>query len=805
MAVPYKDVSLDVKTRVSDLLARMSLEEKVSQLTSAWVYELLSEGDLDAEKTIRVLGSGIGHITRIGGASDVRPGRYIQLANGIQRYLVENTRLGIPAIVHEECCSGLMTRGASLFPQSIGMAATFDEDIMRRMGEAIRRQTRRIGGHHALAPVLDVTRDPRWGRTEETLGEDPYLVAAMGGSYIDGIQGDSWDGRVVATGKHFVGYGMSEGGMNWAPAHLGERELRDVYLFPFESAVRRHGLRSVMNSYGEIDGVACAASARLLTEILRGEWGFDGTVVSDYFAINVLQEYHHVASTKAEAALRAITAGIDVELPTRSCYSQPLIDAVQSGDLDESVVDAACARLLTDKFLLGLFENPYVETTDENINLDSFEDRALAYDAAFKSAVLLQNDTVNAGGASSTRGEAGLDEPLLPLDLDGISRIAVIGPNADSWRNMIGDYAYPCHIETLGNLGDVSDTADSAKPQEKVTLSEDFAHIVTILDGLRDRVGPRAEVVYSEGCDVFSDDRSRHNAAVELAAGADVAVVVMGDRSGLVDGCTSGESRDRVDITLPGTQSELLEQIAATGTPVVLVLVNARPVDLTRAREQASAIMAVWLPGEEGGNVVADVLLGNATPGGKLPMSFPRHVGQIPVFHGHKPSGGRSHWAGRYVETETTPLYPFGFGLSYTTFEISQAIAWPEKLARGERLRVSCTLGNVGNMAGDEVVQLYSRGPRNTITRPVRELRGFARVSLEAGASRSVTFEVPWDMFGFYDEQYRYAVWPGEVTLMLGTSSADILWESSFILEAQQEGFAVPVEARSYFSDVNVE
>ncbi|MFW6368892.1 MAG: glycoside hydrolase family 3 C-terminal domain-containing protein, partial [Spirochaetota bacterium] len=592
-----------------------------------------------------------------------------------------------------------------------------------------------------------------------------------------------------------VGYGMSEGGMNWAPAHIPERELREVYLAPFEAAVRACGVESIMNSYGELDGLACGASSYLLRDILRDEWGFKGTVVSDYFAINMLKEYHHIAESKEEAALLALKAGIDVELPSRDVYAQPVIDAVQDGYLDESLVDEACRRLLESKFRLGLFERPYVEDTTP-IVLDTDADRTLARELAAKSLVLLKNGDPEGPD---------LQRPL-PLNAAGLNRVAVVGPNAESWRNMIGDYAYPCHIETLGNLGEVTDDdMNTAQPEEEVKLSSDFASIVTVLDGIKEQLGDRTEVTYAAGCDILEEDESGHAEAVRAAETSDVVIAVMGDRSGLVNGCTSGESRDRVDITLPGTQRLLLKRLVATGKPVVLVMMNARPVDLSWEADNVDAILAAWLPGEEGGNAVAQALFGERTPGGKLPMSFPRHVGQIPVFHGHKPSGGRSHWAGRYVETGTDPLYPFGYGLSYTSFGLDDITVDRATLREGETVAVRCEVTNRGDRHGDEVVQLYSRGPRNFVTRPVRELRGFKRVSLAPGESAKVTFEVAWDQFRFYDKDMRCAVHPGNVELMLGTSSRDIHSRQHIVLAAAEEGTIVPPEKRTYFSTVQAE
>lgn len=772
----YLDPAQSIGTRVTDLLGRMTLEEKAQQLTSHWVYEILSGRALDQAKMKEKLADGIGEITRIGGASTFDADEYIATANAIQKYLTTETRLKIPAIVHEECCSGFMTRGATLFPQSIGLGATWRADLVRRMGDTIRRQMRSVGAHHALAPVLDVTRDARWGRVEETLGEDPYLTANLGCAYIEGLQSDDLQNGIIATAKHFVGYGMSEGGMNWAPAHLGPRELRDTYLFPFEAAVRTAGLASVMNNYGELDGQPCASAPELFREILRDGWGFDGVVVSDYFAINMIKAYHGAARGKGHAAEQALAAGIDLELPTRDCYAEPLVEAVRSGSIPEHLVDEAVTHVLRMKFRLGLFENPFVpERTAGAVIYDTAQDRALAKELAAASLVLLKND-----------------EETLPIATDarGPRKIAVIGPNADSWRNQIGDYAYPCHIETLKSMKE-DDPFGTPVPDDVEEVDDD-ASVRTILEGIRaclqtspagdGTTGAGADastdalpqITYARGCDVLDTDRSGFAEAVTVASDADLVILAMGDRAGLVEGCTTGEARDRATLGLPGVQEELLKEVAATGTPIVLVLLNGRPVALPEVEPLVKAILLAWLPGEEGGTAVAEALFGVTNPGGKLPISFPRDVGQVPVFYGHKPSGGRSHWLGSYVEMSTTPFYAFGHGLSYTSFSYDALTIEGKTLSQRDRLRLSVDITNTGQRDGEEVVQLYVRDEEYTITRPVKELKGFARIAIPAGDTRRVTFALSTDQLGFHGKDLDYIVEPGTFQIMVGSGSEDI-------------------------------
>jgi beta-glucosidase len=762
----YKDKNQPIEKRVEDLLSRMTLDEKIAQLSAVWVYEVLDDTKFSPDKAASKIGHGIGQITRIAGASNLDPESCAQIANEIQKYLIENTRLGIPAIVHEESCSGFMAKGATCFPQTIGVASTWNTELARAIGEVIRTQMKAAGAHQALAPLLDVTRDPRWGRTEETFGEDPYLVAQMGIAYINGLQGNGLHDGIMATGKHFVGYGMSEGGMNWAPAHIPERELREVYLFPFEAAVKEAKLASIMPAYHEIDGIPCHASSRLLKDILRDEWGFEGLVVSDYFAINMLYEYHKLNPDKVLAAKKAIEAGVDIELPSTDCYGLPLKTAVERGIVSEEVIDRVVARILEHKFRLGLFENPYVEPSKAKAVFDIPEQRQLARKVAQESIVLLKNEN-----------------NLLPLSKD-LRSIAVIGPNAHNIRHMIGDYAYPCHIETLQNMADAFDTA---RP-EHVDLADKelFVPMVSILDGIKEKVSENTEVLYAKGCDVLGDDTSGFAEAVEAAKKADVAVVVVGDRSGLLRGCTSGEARDRADLNLTGKQEELIKAVHATGTPVVVVLVNARPLSITWLHENVPAIVEAWLPGEEGGRAVADVLFGDYNPGGKLPISFPRTVGQVPVYYAHKPSGGRSHWLGDYVECSTRPLYPFGYGLSYTTFEYSNLRITPQDVDVSGEVRIQVDVTNTGKMAGDEVVQLYVHVPAQNVTRPVKELKGFKRVNLEPGQTKTVVFKLPIALLGFYDENMDFVVEPGKVDVYVGSSSEDIRATGQFNLVGEK-------------------
>ena len=750
----YRDPTRPIGERVDDLLDRMTPAEKIAQLGSAWVFQLADGAALNEAAASTLLAEGLGQVTRVCGASSLGPDEAARLTDAIQRFLVERTRLGIPAIVHEEICSGLMARGATVFPQAIGLASSWEPDLAEALADAVRRQMRAMGAHQGLSPVLDVCRDPRWGRTEETFGEDPHLVASMGVAFVRGLQSGDLRQGVIATAKHFVGYAASEGGLNWAPAHIGPRELREVYLHPFEAAVRVAGLRSVMNGYHELDGVPCGADRDLLTGILREEWGFAGVVVADYFSIRQLTEYHRLAPDADGAAAMAMTAGLDVELPSTDCYGQPLLRALESGQLGQDALDAAVRRVLRAKFELGLFERPYAHTGGVVTTADPPRNRQLARRIAGRSLVLLRNTGV------------------LPLAPETRS-IAVIGPNADSARHLFGDYTYPAHVESLLEMRENGRNTFAIPLSDTTDLGDVVLGAPTVLDALRERFG--AAVSFAPGCDVSRSSRDGFDAAVALAAGADVAVMVMGDKAGLTDDCTSGESRDRASLDLPGVQEELVRAVVATGTPVVLVLVAGRPAASAWVHEHCAAVLMAWLPGQEGASAIADALAGELNPGGKLPISYPRTAGQIPVFYGHKTSGGRSHWKGDYVDAPAEPLYPFGHGLSYTTFALSGASSGPAEVPWCGSVRVEVAVANMGGRAGDEVVQLYARRARASVTRPVLELKGFTRIGLEAGERRTVTFEVPAGQLGFYDRELTYVVEPGEVELFVGTSSEELV------------------------------
>ncbi|MDD3338658.1 MAG: glycoside hydrolase family 3 N-terminal domain-containing protein [Lachnospiraceae bacterium] len=774
----YKNKNLSAKERTRDLLGRMTLEEKAAQLGSYWVYQLSEGKHLSGKIAKEYLKDGLGQVTRISGSSSMKPDEAAAFANEVQHFLVEETRLGIPAIVHEEACAGFNAIGATIFPQALGMASGFEPELNHKIGEAIRKQMRAAGAHHALAPVLDISRDPRWGRIEETYGEDPYLASQMGMAYIRGLQGDLADGGVMATGKHFVGYGAPEGGMNWAPAHIGQRELREIYLLPFEAAVKEAGLKSIMNGYHELDGVPCGASKELLTDILKKQWGFEGLVVSDYFAINQIFDYHHMAENKIEAAKMALEAGMDVELPNVDCFGAPLLEGVRSDDIDEKLIDQSVAKILELKFQLGLFENPYVDTAVVLDQFDKAEDREIAREAAVKSMVLLKNE-----------------DSILPLRKD-MAQVAVIGPCGDNTRYLMGDYTYQGQFEGLIELNETKSSNMDQPIPENLAIESNTVAMNSILTAVKNAVSPETQVFYAQGCTIKDEDESMLDEAVAAAKKAQAAIVCVGDQSGITMKCTTGESCDRSQLTLPGIQEKLIRKIVETGVPVILVLTNGRPYSLVWEDANVAAILEAWLPGEEGADAIADILFGDAVPGGKLAVTFPRNSGQIPTFYMHKKSGGRSHWRGDYDDEVSAPLYPFGYGLSYTIFGYENFAIDKDTANIGDALEVSVDVVNTGNCAGDEVVQLYIYDEAASVTRPVRELKGFKRLHLKAGEKKKVRFSLSTVQMGFYGPDLCYQVEAGKIEIMIGSSSEEIRCKGEIMLKGETQN----LEEKKIFS-----
>jgi beta-glucosidase len=757
MNAEYRDPSRSLESRVEDLLGRMSLDEKLAQLGCIWSTALLRDSRFDPELARAALAHGIGQITRIGGATGLRPRDVAALGNAVQRIAVEETHLGIPVFIHEEAVGGFCARDATVFPQGLGLASTWDPGLVKEVAGIIRQQLMAVGGRLALAPVLDVARDPRWGRVEETYGEDPVMNGIIGSAYIRGLQTADLRHGVAATGKHFLGYAMSEGGRNWNPVHLGPRELREVYAEPFAAAIREAGLEVMMNSYASIDGEPPAGTPAILTGLLRGELGFTGAVVADYNAVAHLHTYHRVAATKGEAARLALDAGLDMELPEWDYYREPLRAEIEAGRVSAATLDEAVRRVLRLKFRLGLFERPYVDEGAVEAIFDTPEQRTVARQAAAESVVVLANDGV------------------LPLRGD-VTRVAVIGPGAGDPRVLQGDYHYPAHVEILyipkGQEAAAREGALVPSGESSEKPGPYYTPHVTVLAGLRKALGGGVELRHAPGCAVEGDDRAGFAEAVDAARGADVAIVVLAGISGLRRPATSGEFNDATDLDLTGPQNALVAELASTGTPLVAVVISGRIHTLDAIAREANALLWCAPPGEEGGNGIADVLMGRVNPSGRLTVSLPRRVGQVPNYLGQRAGGNRPMVFGDYIDSPTSPLFPFGHGLSYTSYEYSDLSIGATDTT--SLIRVSLTVRNAGDHSGTDVVQLYARDDYASTARPQQQLLGFARVPLEPGESRRVTFTIHPSRLAFYNPAMRFVTEPGTFTIWAGRSSIDL-------------------------------
>jgi beta-glucosidase len=746
---PYRSRDLPAARRVKDLLSRMTLDEKAAQMMCVWQKKaetlLDASGNFDLKKAKAAFKKGHG-MGQVGRPNEEHRGKDARgaadLSNAIQRFFLETTRLGIPVLFHEEALHGHVAVGSTSFPQPIALAASFNPALVESLFTMAALEGRLRGMHQALTPVVDVARDPRWGRVEETYGEDPYLVSRMGIAAVRGFQGDATFAdkkRVIATLKHFAAHGDPESGMNCAPANISMRVLRETFLYTFKEALAKGGAISVMASYNEIDGVPSHANQWLLRDVLRKEWGFKGFVVSDYYAIWELgyrpdTHGHFVAKDKKEACALAVRAGVNIELPEPDCYLH-LVELVRKDVLQESELDELVAPMLFWKFKMGLFDDPYVDPDEAERVVGCDAHRELALQAARESITLLKNE-----------------DGVLPLGLKAIRKIAVIGPNAN--RSLLGGY--------------------SGAPKQEVT----------VLEGIRARVGGKIEVLYSEGCKITvggswhqdevvpsdpAEDRRQIAEAVKIAKRADVVVLAIGGNEQ-----TSREAwglkhmGDRASLDLFGSQDDLAKAMIATGKPVVVLLFNGAPLSVNYLGENAAALFECWYLGQENGRAVVEVLFGDFNPGGKLPATIPRSVGQVPSFYNHKPSARRG-----YLFDDASPLYAFGYGLSYTTFAIENPRLTKKRIPRDGSTRLLADVTNTGERQGTETVQMYIRDLVSSVTRPVKELKGFERISLQPGEKRTVEFEITPELLAFYNVDMKCVVEPGEFEIMVGSSSRD--------------------------------
>jgi beta-xylosidase len=746
--------------RAEDLLAAMTLEEKTAQLVGYWLDQNGLVAPMQGEMTsgtpegptatlAEVTRDGLGQFTRVYGTRPVEPDERAAWLWDEQRRLKRETRLGIPALVHEECLTGLAAWKAATFPTPLAWGAAFDPELVEQVGAVIGRSMRQLGVHQGLAPVLDVIRDPRWGRVDECIGEDPYLVGTVGTAYVRGLQSAGVD----ATLKHFLGYSASQAGRNHAPVHAGPREVADVYLPPFEMALLDGDARSVMNSYAEVDGVPVAANGALLTDLLRDRLGFDGTVVADYFSVAFLEVMHGIATDRGDAAAMALEAGIDVELPTGDAYLAPLVERVRSGAVDEALVDRAVLRVLRQKERLGLLDpDVFEDDAPTGVDLDTVEHQDLARRLAARSLVLLANDGV------------------LPLQAP-VERIAVIGPNAHRAEALQGCYSFANHVLATHPdlpLGFAIPTVLEALP---AALAGRVAGAGAAAAPAAGASVSAAALRFAPGCAVTGTDRSGFDEAVALATASDVAVLVVGDQAGLFGRGTVGEGNDSESLELPGVQRDLVEAVVATGTPTVLVLLTGRPYAIGWALDgpapRPAAVVQAFFPGEGGGLAIADLLTGAAEPSGRLPVSLPRSAGAQPYTYLHPRLGGPSD----VTATDSTPVRPFGFGLSYTTFVHEDLVVDPSVTTDGT-FTAEVTVRNTGARPGEDVVQLYGHDVAASVTRPVVQLLGYARVALDPGECARVRFAVPVQRFAFTDRHLRKVVEPGDVEVWVASHAA---------------------------------
>ena len=754
--LPYKDASLSIDARVADLLGRMTLEEKVAQMLCVWQKKGDIQdptGKFDPAKASKVYPNGLGMVARpsdqqglatttgagdsgaMGNRNAFNTATHV---NAMQKWAIEQTRLGIPMIMHEEALHGYVAKDATSFPQAIGLASSFDPAMATKIFSVAAREMRARGANFALAPVVDVAREPRWGRIEETYGEDPYLCGEMGKAAVIGFQGETLPlakDKVFATLKHMTGHGQPENGTNVGPAEVSERTLREDFFPPFEKIVKETQIRAVMPSYNEIDGVPSHANKWLLTTILRDEWGFKGVTVSDYFAINEMISRHKLVPNVTEAAYRAFKAGVDIETPDNQTYGQ-LIELVKAGRISEDEINAVVHRILEMKFQSGLFENPYVDAKKADALTATPDAVALAHEAATKSVVLLKNNGV------------------LPFDAKKVGKLLVLGTHAKD--------------TPIGGYSDVP------------------RHVVSILEGVTAE-GKKAgfEVAYSEGVRIteqriwgqdvinFTPDSVNDKLiadAVEAAKSADTILLVLGDNEQTSrEAWADNHLGDRDSLDLMGRQNDLAAAIFALKKPTVVFLLNGRPLSVNLLNEKADALVEGWYMGQETGWAAADILFGRANPGGKLPVSIARGVGQLPVFYNHKPTARRG-----YLDGETSPLFPFGYGLSYTTFDISAPKLAKSSIATTETVTVTIDVANTGKVKGDEVVQLYIRDDFSSVTRPVKELKRFKRLTLNPGERQTVSFDITPADLQFYNMDMQRVVEPGTFTISAGPNSVDL-------------------------------
>ena len=821
----YHDPALPIHKRVENLVGQMTLDEKVAQLSCILPNMLAGKKIPDPKLMEQHLQHGLGRMTQFSMLFWESPVEIAHFANAIQKWVAENTRLSIPLLFQNEALNGFLAIGATNFPTPINMASAWRPDLVQEAAQIIRDEMRVVGVRKGLAPVVDLSQDPRWGRVYETYGEDPYVNAVNGSAFTRGLQTDDLQNGVVSCAKHFLGYSISQAGINQAAVHIGQRDLYEKFAYPFEAMIHESDLRAVMCTYSEIDGIPVSVNSTILRDLLRDTMGFKGSAICDGSSIELCVNQQHVCRDMKEAAVMALEAGLDADTPVTDAFHH-LAEAVQEGLLKMDVLDEAVSRVLTSKFELGLFENPYVDEKGVLPVFSSERGKQVSQQLANESIILLKNKN-----------------NLLPLDKN-VKSIAVIGPHADNLRSVFAGYSMPATLEMLkgtikrmtgeknaphekATMAGVGDALEAGVTKEKSndlkkmkpgsglikqmgkilfkdsnTFIKESFNSITLKQAIQQQVGDSTKIHYAEGCGIVDLSTKGFHKALRAAEASDVVVLALGGKSGWMD-ATSGEGQDRSDLNLPGVQEDLLKAIVETGKPVVLVLFHGRPLTINRAAENVDAILDGWFPGQEGARAIGSVLFGDINPSGKLALTIPRSVGQVPIYYNHKVGSGYSKSNMGFFEHQgynnepSTPLYPFGFGMSYTQFQYSSLEITPANPTTQGVVSIHCTIENTGKCCGEEVVQLYLHDREARVTRPIKELKGFTKVSLEPGQTCSVVFEVPLSLMGFYNEHMQFVVEPGTMDVLIGSSSEDIRLSGAF----EMSGPVVDVMGkRAYFS-----
>ncbi|MBU1682375.1 glycoside hydrolase family 3 C-terminal domain-containing protein [Patescibacteria group bacterium] len=812
----YLNPNKAISERVNELILQMTLEEKAAQLCCVWPLSLVGKDFPDENLMHKYMKNGLGRMTQFSNmVYRTDPTQVADCANKIQKFVKENTRLGIPILFQNEALSGFLSAKATTFPTPHNLSCTWEPELIEELAKVISKEMRSVGVHQALAPVLDITQDPRWGRVHETFGEDPYLASSMGVAFVKGLQGKDLSEGVIATGKHFVGYGASEGGLNLGTVHVNERELYEIYAKPFEAAIQMGNMQAVMAAYPDIFGMPAGMNKKVLKDLLRKKMGFDGHVLSEGDGVGTFLERYHVAKDPEEAAILALEGGLDADTPVTFYYHR-IPDLIREGKLNVDLLNAAVARILSAKYQLGLFENPFV---DEGKTIEVYSrdiSNELSQKIAVDSIVLLKNEN-----------------DLLPIKKN-VKSIALIGPHADNLRLLFGNYTYPTGIEMLkafvdldskqsnnedtqGELGEYNrDTFKSlfselySKTTIEERIRESFPGIQTLKEVLEKTAQSSVKIKYTQGCELIGKSTEGFDKAIKVASESEIVILALGDKSGWIES-TCGEGKDSSTLALPGVQQKLLEEIYALGKPIVLIIFNGRPFAINWASEHIPAILFVGFPGPKGAVAIAKVLTGEINPGGKLTMTVPRNVGQVPVYYYHKQGSGYKNFStdpisdeiffGGYIDSPRTPLYPFGHGISYTKFEFRDLKIEYHNVPIDGEVKVSCKVKNIGEILGDEVVQLYMHDREARVTRPVQELVGFKRITLEPKKSCKVIFTVKMSQLGFLNEFDDFVVEPGNIDVLVGNSSENILLTDSFEIIGETLEL---IGKRSYLANVHV-